>query len=82
MRKSAVRTRSGGRDDVARRLGGRIRKLRVQRGLTQADLAGEAFTPFAVSRIERGASLPSLDLLLHVSRKLGIRLRHVLPPDL
>ena len=40
-------------------LGGRVRQLRIARGLTQTDLAGDRFSKEYVSQIERGKTRPT-----------------------
>lgn len=59
---------------LKQRLGLRVRALRTLRGLTQERLA-EAVerTPEAVSNIERGLSLPSIDTLERMAGALGVR---------
>ncbi|GHU04397.1 hypothetical protein FACS1894205_2560 [Alphaproteobacteria bacterium] len=61
--------------DMKRDLGLRIRSFRRIRSLTQEQLA-EAIerTPEAVSNIERGQSLPSLETLERMAAFLGIPL--------
>lgn len=53
-------------------LGERVRQLRIARGLTQADLAGDRFTKQYVSGIERGATRPTDDTLEWLARRLGV----------
>jgi tetratricopeptide (TPR) repeat protein len=53
-------------------LGDRVRQLRIARGLTQADLAGDRFTKQYVSGIERGATRPTNDTLEWLARRLGV----------
>jgi transcriptional regulator with XRE-family HTH domain len=52
-------------------LGQRLRALRVERGLSQADLAGELVSPSYVSLIEAGRRSPEQDVLDGLARKLG-----------
>ena len=55
------------------RLGKRIAELRHQRGLAQAHLADAVGTATeTVSRIERAASIPSLDMLCRLASALGV----------
>lgn len=67
---------------VARLVGQRIRELRYRAGLSQADLGGERYTAFAISKIENGSSLPSLEMLLYVASRFGCRVRELFPADL
>ncbi len=52
-------------------LGERIRELRQNRGLTQAQLAAGEFTKSFISLLERGAANPSVETLLLLARRLG-----------
>lgn len=52
-------------------LGQRLRALRVERGLSQADLAGELVSPSYVSLIEADRRSPEHDVLEGLARKLG-----------
>lgn len=56
-------------------IGGQVKTLRKQSGLTQADL-GEQIgrTAEAISNVETGKSLPSLDTLIAVAEALGVPL--------
>ncbi len=68
--------------DTAIAVGARVRQLRLAAGLSQAELAGEGLSRFAISKIETGASLPSLDALLHLARVLGVSPGTLIPPEL
>ena len=71
-------------------LGARIRKARLERGMTQEVLAGPEFTKGYVSALERGAVRPSLKALDVFARRLSIpiadflvvRLDTETPPEL
>lgn len=71
-------------------LGMRIRKARLEQGLTQEVLAGPEFTKGYVSALERGAVRPSLKALDVFARRLGMpiadflvaRLDAETPPEL
>lgn len=52
-------------------LGDRVRQLRIGRGLTQTDLAGERFTKEYVSQIERGKTRPTEQTLHWLAERLG-----------
>ncbi len=63
-------------------LGPRLRAARQARGWTLqrlADLA--AISPSTLSRLESGQRQPSLELLLPLTRRLGIRLEDLLPAE-
>ena len=53
-------------------LGEKIKQARIERGMTQSELAGGVITRNMLSRIETGAAQPSLDTLLYIAKQLGI----------
>jgi transcriptional regulator with XRE-family HTH domain len=53
-------------------LGQRLRLLRAERGLSQADLAGDLVSASYVSLIESGKRLPEREVLDGLARKLGV----------
>ncbi len=53
-------------------LGARVRQLRVNRGLTQTELAGERFSKEYVSQIERGKTRPTADTIAWMAARLGV----------
>jgi transcriptional regulator with XRE-family HTH domain len=57
----------------------RIKQLRVEAGLSQADLAQRAGTSDArqISRYENGHITPSLDAIAHIAQALNISLDHL-----
>lgn len=59
------------RDDKAG-LGDRIRRARLERGLSQRDVAAPLLTPSYVSLIESGKRVPSPDALEHIAGVLGM----------
>lgn len=59
------------RDDKAG-LGARIRSARIERGLSQRDVAVPLLTPSYVSLIESGKRIPSPDALEHIAGVLGM----------
>ena len=52
-------------------LGQRVRALRKEQGLSQADLAGDLVSPSYVSLIEAGRRSPEREVLEGLARKLG-----------
>jgi transcriptional regulator with XRE-family HTH domain len=58
--------------DLAARIGGRVRELRRAAGLTQAALAEGHRTKAAISAVESGKALPSLDMLSLLADRLGV----------
>ena len=69
--------------DELQRLGPRLRAARQDRGWTLADLAARAgMSTSTLSRLESGKRQASLELLLPVTRQLGIRVDDLLDaPD-
>lgn len=54
-------------------IGRRIRKIRVERGLTQKELASKVGIDFTyIGKIERGEQLPSLKILLKIADALSL----------
>ena len=53
-------------------IGKKIRSRRLQRGMTQRELAGEEITRNMLSRIENGAALPSIGSLLYLAERLEV----------
>jgi transcriptional regulator with XRE-family HTH domain len=53
-------------------LGQRLRSVRNERGLSQADLAGTLVSPSYVSLIESGKRLPQPEVLDGLARRLGV----------
>jgi tetratricopeptide (TPR) repeat protein len=65
-------------------LGQRLRKLRVEKGLTQRELADPDFTAAYVSTIEAGKRHPSAKAVAHFATKLGVATDELAtgrPPD-
>ncbi len=59
-------------------LGGRIRRLRLERGLTQEQLAQPELTESFISMVETGRRRPSRDALEHIAGQLGTDVDHLL----
>lgn len=67
------------------RIGRRIRRLRVKKGLTQSELAAPDYTHAHVSQIEAGRRPASPAALEHFAKKLGVTLDELVtgrPPGL
>ena len=63
-------------------LGGQLRSLRKQAGLTQEELAAQVErTGEAISNIELGKSVPTIETLLAISSSLEIPIRDFFPPS-
>ncbi len=71
---------------MAPTLGQRLRALRLERGLSQADLAGDRVSPSYVSLIESGRRSPEREVLEGLASKLGCSVFYlesgVLPEEL
>lgn len=58
----------------------RLRELRVERGMTQADLARRAgVTPTYLSKLEGAGAAPGIDLVENLAVALGIGVTDLLP---
>ncbi|KES04342.1 DNA-binding protein [Streptomyces toyocaensis] len=53
-------------------IGRRVQQLRVERGLTQRQLAEPVYTPAYISTLEAGRVRPSDDALRHLADRLGV----------
>jgi tetratricopeptide (TPR) repeat protein len=53
-------------------LGERVRQLRIARGLTQTDLAGDRCSKEYVSQIERGKTRPTAETVEWLAERLGV----------
>lgn len=68
--------------DRARKIGNRIKKLRMQRGISQQEFAAEiGITPQAVSRWECGMSLPEPSKLPAIANILGVTINDIFETD-
>ena len=56
----------------AETIGERLRRLRLERGLSQRDLSGPGVSYAYISRIEAGARRPSVKALRMLAKKLGV----------
>ena len=65
--------------DVAKRetIGGRIKRLRLERGLSQRDLSAPGISYAYLSRIEGDARTPSVKALRKIAGKLGVTVEHL-----
>jgi transcriptional regulator with XRE-family HTH domain len=67
-------------DAVVRRFADRLRGLRAERGMTQAELAARAkVTATYVSKLEGGGAAPGIDLVVKLAAALGIGVTDLLP---
>jgi transcriptional regulator with XRE-family HTH domain len=68
--------------ETAIRFGERVRALRHQAGLSQAELAQRAsLAPSSVSKIETGQMSPTYDVLLRLAKGLSLDLSDLLTPE-
>lgn len=67
--------------DNASVFGAHLKALRQRKNLTQEELADQVGRSVdAISKIERGASLPSLDTIIRLSASLDTSLHEILSP--
>lgn len=60
-------------DDLAARVGAKVREVRAERGVSQAELARRiGIIPQNLARLEMGRHVPSLDVLLKIARALEV----------
>jgi tetratricopeptide (TPR) repeat protein len=59
-------------------LGQKIREIRLQKRMTQIDLAQGLCTPSMISQIESDRAKPSYKILCGISERLGVPLEHLL----
>ena len=66
-------------EKLIKAIGSRIRILRIEKGLSQEDLANEADVPLSqIGRIERGETNPTIFTLYVISEALEIELKVLL----
>jgi transcriptional regulator with XRE-family HTH domain len=53
-------------------LGERVRQLRINRGMTQTELAGDRFSKEYVSQIERAKTRPTSETVAWLAARLGV----------
>lgn len=57
---------------MSKQIGIEIKKIREEKGLTQENISSDIVTQAAISKIENGMYVPSLQVLESISLKLGI----------
>src|SRR5213592_3051388 len=57
--------------------GARLKRLRVERGLSQRDLSSPGVSYAYISRIEAGARTPSVKALRKLAQKLGVSVEYL-----
>lgn len=69
-------------DEVVTRFGRKLQELRVERGMSQAELAIRAScTTNYISRLEGGGAAPGIDLVARLAKALGVAIAELLPTD-
>jgi len=58
-------------------IGARLKRLRLERGLSQRDLSSPGISYAYISRIESGARTPSVKALRRIAGKLGVTVEHL-----
>src|SRR4051812_11037366 len=64
-------------DDETETIGQRLRRLRLERGLSQRELSGPGVSYAYISRIEAGARTPSVKALRMLARKLRVTVEYL-----
>src|SRR5215213_6583857 len=64
-------------DSSVESVGARLKRLRLQRGLSQRDLSSPGVSYAYISRIEAGARTPSVKALRKLSQKLGVSVEYL-----
>ena len=62
-------------------IGEKIKKLRLEKFMTQAELAGNQITRNMLSLIEKGKAVPSLQTLVYLADKLKVSVGYLLAKD-
>lgn len=62
-------------------IGEKIKQLRVSKGMTQSQLAGEHITKSMLSQIENGKAQPSMGSLQYLAQQLGLEVSQLLEED-
>ncbi|GGH34484.1 helix-turn-helix domain-containing protein [Paenibacillus segetis] len=62
-------------------IGEKIRQLRLSKGMTQSQLAGEHITKSMLSQIENGKAQPSIGSLQYLAQQLGLEVSQLLEED-
>src|SRR5256884_9593585 len=68
---------SGSEGKTTESVGARLKRLRLQRGLSQRDLSSPGVSYAYISRIEAGARTPSVKALRKLSQKLGVSVEYL-----
>lgn len=67
-------------DEIVERFGLKLKELRLSRGMSQGELAGQAqVTTNYISRLEKGGAAPGIDLVARLAIALGVPIADLLP---
>jgi transcriptional regulator with XRE-family HTH domain len=67
-------------DEIVSVFGQRLRERRLERGMSQAELASQAqVTTNYISRLEGGGAAPGIDLAIRLAAALGVTIADLLP---
>ena len=74
------RTKTIRHDEIVALFGQRLRQRRLERGMSQADLARQAqVTTNYISRLEGGGAAAGIDLAARIASALGVTIADLLP---
>lgn len=62
-------------------IGEKIKQARLEKKMTQSDVADDKLTRNMISAIESGKALPSLDTLMHITEKLELPVAYLLSDE-
>jgi transcriptional regulator with XRE-family HTH domain len=62
--------------------GTRVRKRRLELGMSQRQLAGDSVTSSYISLLESGQRVPTLDVIIHLAKNLQLSLEELIGPDI
>lgn len=72
------------KSEILKKVGKRIKEVRLQKGISQADLVGKMqgeIDPTNISRIESGRSNPTVFTLFRIAEALGVPLNELMLID-
>src|SRR3989442_13789604 len=72
-----IRPSMRGSEGQTEPIGVRLRRLRLERGLSQRDLSSPGVSYAYISRIEAGARTPSVKALRMLAQKLGVSVEYL-----
>ena len=62
-------------------IGTKIKEIRKQRGITQAQLCGDIITRNMLSQIESGKASPSIATLSQIAKQLNVPIEYLVSED-